>query len=684
MILHNNVNNVSSQINDSSAFTIKTSAKAFKILSDNLYADKISAVIREYSTNAYDSHVAAGKADTPFEVHLPTQHESWFSVKDFGTGMSDADISSLFTSYFDSDKTERNDMVGALGLGSKSAFAYTDTFTVESNYDNKRNIYTCFISENGTPQITKMHEEEINQVNGVTIKFSVKKNDMQEFASKATKIYRFFKTTPKIIGNEINVHIEPGLAFGEGWKISKTERYSEYKKAFAVMGNVAYPLDEKRMSSLSIKHHFILNNAFRIDFALGELDVAASRESLSYDTQTIVNIKAKLDKVFDGVFDFIASKVRSETSAWDATKCFHSIITEWSLEDAWDCLPILYNNEPLKKEYSLTIDNFKGIDFVKLSYDHSHIKKTDLRRSYSYDTTFVPGNQVFVFKDESTVRICSSKARSLCKPSVPVIYISEFRPEIISALGGAGYTLTSNIEKPKLNPSEPKTAPKPFIPMENDGRFNESISLKEIQGDKVFYIPINRFKPLDGKVKMDNKIFADLVKSARELEIIKQDDKIYGVLGFALHKTNNSRFINVLEYIRKNMETVVEKWIEDVKTYHRCKDTVSEWFSRSENKALYNVWKSGKLIASGKMLSIFTKVTEYADKANTIAKDPRFNTVNKLAFNSVIDIEEDKIDDIKNHYPMLGFFGSHCGNYGYSIESDVPVIQAYINGVDGI
>ena len=79
-------------IQSESTFTIKTTAKAFDILSSGLYTDPITAIIRELSCNAYDAHVAAGKPDIPFEIHIPTRLEPYFSVKDDGIGLSDEDI----------------------------------------------------------------------------------------------------------------------------------------------------------------------------------------------------------------------------------------------------------------------------------------------------------------------------------------------------------------------------------------------------------------------------------------------------------------------------------------------------------------------------------------------------------------------------------------------------------------
>lgn len=155
------------------AFTIKTTAKAFDILSSGLYTDNITAIIRELSCNAADAHKLADNEDTPFEVHLPSKLEPWFHVRDYGTGLSDEQIrgelipvmhetedgdvvqdvdengelrftraGGLYTTYFDSTKTDSNDFIGALGLGSKSPFSYTNAFEVISRFEGKRRVYS--------------------------------------------------------------------------------------------------------------------------------------------------------------------------------------------------------------------------------------------------------------------------------------------------------------------------------------------------------------------------------------------------------------------------------------------------------------------------------------------------------------------------------------------------------------
>jgi len=174
MILTNTQENtpVLSNVGEVGEFRIRNSAKAFNILSSGLYANKIRAIIRELSCNAYDSHVAAGCAERPFEVHLPTSLEPWFSVRDYGVGLSHQQVVNIYTTYFESTKTGSNDFVGALGLGSKSPFSYTENFGVTAVQNGHMGVYTAFINEQGVPSIALMTESATDEPNGVEVQFS--------------------------------------------------------------------------------------------------------------------------------------------------------------------------------------------------------------------------------------------------------------------------------------------------------------------------------------------------------------------------------------------------------------------------------------------------------------------------------------------------------------------------------
>ena len=66
------------------SFGIKESGLShiFNVLRNQLYSDKVLAVIREYSTNAVDAHAEVGKLDEPIKVTLPNQLSPSFKVRD--------------------------------------------------------------------------------------------------------------------------------------------------------------------------------------------------------------------------------------------------------------------------------------------------------------------------------------------------------------------------------------------------------------------------------------------------------------------------------------------------------------------------------------------------------------------------------------------------------------------------
>ena len=275
---------------EESKYTIEASAKAFSILSDGLYADKIKAVIRELSTNAYDAHVEVGKRQEPFLVHLPNRFESHFSIRDYGTGLSHEDCMNLYTTYFGSTKTDSNDAVGCLGLGSKSPFAYTDSFTVTSYFDGKKRVYNSFKNEHDEPVFVLLSEEGSDEVNGIEVMFSVDEHDVAEFKDKAQEIYQYFKVIPKFDG-DTEIVVPEYVLRGSIWGLQAKDSERGYHRSFeasAIMGQVRYPIDVDQIEDRSVKD--LLNSGVEIHFDIGDLDITPSRESLSYNEYTKKNI----------------------------------------------------------------------------------------------------------------------------------------------------------------------------------------------------------------------------------------------------------------------------------------------------------------------------------------------------------------------------------------------------------
>ncbi len=307
---------------EKSKFTIKASSKAFEILSSGLYSDKITAVIRELSTNAYDSHVKAGKKDLPFEVQLPNALKPTFSVKDFGTGLSEEEIYTTYTTYFASDKTGSNDFVGALGLGSKSPFSYTKQFEVISRYNGTKSCYTCFIDENKEPSIAKRSCEVTDEPNGLEVTFSVNnRSDYYNFNNKAQEVFHWFSVKPHVLGNSYFSKEEPD------WLL-KTDSYAVYKnrnnKSGIVMGNIFYPIDVYNIEDLSEIALSVIGWGIVAFTEIGDVEFTASREKLSYTKRTIATIKRLIEEIAKDLKEEVYKRIGECKTVWEARKTFNS------------------------------------------------------------------------------------------------------------------------------------------------------------------------------------------------------------------------------------------------------------------------------------------------------------------------------------------------------------------------
>jgi hypothetical protein len=308
-------------------FTIKNSAKAFGILSSGLYSNKPAAILRELGANAYDSHVEAGKADVPFTVHLPTRLNPTLSIRDYGIGLDHHGVTKLYTTYFESTKTNSNDMIGCLGLGSKTPFSYTRNFTVVAIHNGMKRTYAAFINDAGIPAIALMGECTTDECNGLEVSFAVNKDDINTFSNEATKVYRWFKTKPEITGNVVQI---PTVTFEErdiapGSHLANINKnYYDRGSSYAIMGNIAYPISiPESVSEEDISKEvraLFSENSFVIEVGIGELDIAASREELSYVKLTIDTLRKRGEEILKGLEAFVNAKVAHLPTKWERTE----------------------------------------------------------------------------------------------------------------------------------------------------------------------------------------------------------------------------------------------------------------------------------------------------------------------------------------------------------------------------
>jgi hypothetical protein len=292
-----------------------------EILRNKLYKDPILAVVREYITNARDAHVEVGKADVPIVVHLPSYESMYFKVQDFGPGLSPERIEKIFCNYASSTKRNSEDQVGYFGIGSKSAFAYSDSFTITSVVDGKIRTYSSYIDESRRGKISCLYEADTDQPNGTTIIIPVKKYDQDRFLDKLRFITEFWSVRPSVFKDDSEFKIsyvnEKTVFSGDNWKLARNPDY-DFRGTYAIMGGIPYAIDMNTHFESHPARNFFNYSCVRINFNNSDLSLAASRDSLHYDARTIRNINDKLDSIISEINIRISEQISQEPSYKDA------------------------------------------------------------------------------------------------------------------------------------------------------------------------------------------------------------------------------------------------------------------------------------------------------------------------------------------------------------------------------
>lgn len=311
---------------EQNTYNIENNAFMFRILSDSMYRDKILAVIREYRNNAIDAHVETGQTK-PVDIHLPTNIEPWFEVKDYGTGLSPDEIVSLFTTYGASDKRTGDAItqIGGFGLGSKAAFAYTDQFTVSSRYNGKQHTYVCVI-ENGFPKVTHAGTVPTKEPNGLTVTLAVNISDVSTFRNR----YERIRTWCDVVDN-VNIPItvpEQNLVIsGTGWCVLAPV----LDGAVVKLGNVAYRIDWSAIPNSDDDKATFANSGLVLEFGPKDLSPAPSREDLSYDPMTVGRLRSRLAVVRKELRDNLAKELESCATKFEAWRKFNAITSSTRL-----------------------------------------------------------------------------------------------------------------------------------------------------------------------------------------------------------------------------------------------------------------------------------------------------------------------------------------------------------------
>jgi hypothetical protein len=717
MILNNTPNNeaVISNVGEIGEFRIRNSAKAFKILSDGLYANKVRAIIRELSCNAVDSHVAAGRSETPFDVHLPNELEPWFSIRDYGVGLSDHQVTNIYTTYFESTKTGSNDFIGALGLGSKSPFSYTDNFTVTAIKNGVRGIYTAFINEQGVPSIARMMQENTSDPDGVEVKFSVNSYyDYSRFYREATEVYKYFKLKPVVTGYD-DFEI-PKVDYDTRDIIPGVHSYvHKYDTASnAIMGNIAYPIQipdsDKTLGSLKD----LLRCGLEMHFDIGELDFQASREGLSYIPQTVEAIRRKLEAVNNQLATHLAQEADAIENLWTRAiwlekkstfNLWKSAVQKYAADTklpTWDHrtthlstsgFSIREDHADQKYNIRLSLINVdKHRETIKvLSPSSGHTRAADGTISYyNYYFVNVDENVHFVISDASRgfkkrinhhYRTAKSNMKhsstSVCIISpadkTRAMDVQGFMNEIHNPPQDVIFKIADLLELPRSSATIGRNVSILKLKERGTGRYDDEMVWRAAgkgsdfdENQTYYYVPLNGYKMISEYGYTDVK---HLYECVNRCKIGSFNGDLYGIRKADMEWVQEQdNWINLEEYIKEN----IQKYIQDNKR-SIIRSSLSGIAFTGIDKGLMNHISSNGLFY--KTYTMLSKVKDYKGdihKLTALARAFSQEGEVKKVFDMIAKYQA-LINKVHARYQLLGDISRYT-----SIEK----IAHYINLVD--
>lgn len=271
-------------------FGIGDASVVIDILRNRLYEHKVQTLVQEYICNARDAMRECGKGNE-FEVTVPTQLNPVFKVRDFGPGISPDRMENVFIMYGASTKRGNNVQTGGFGIGAKSAWSYTDSFTITTFIDGIKRVYVAHTGVNNNGRLDHVSTTQTNEPNGTEIQVPVNKYDVHEFKSAIFRAIYFWTEKPTLKGEaDGGPTLTKGFMVNDGLEIIDSRMLPGYigcdswrDNMLAVIDGVPYligeKLKEKCKKLLQLKE--LTQKSVILHFGNGVVEVSASRESIA-------------------------------------------------------------------------------------------------------------------------------------------------------------------------------------------------------------------------------------------------------------------------------------------------------------------------------------------------------------------------------------------------------------------
>jgi hypothetical protein len=296
--------------------------RVFKIFTKSVYANAIGSVVREITSNCFDSHQEA-KVNTPVIIRLSEDkvtNSKFISFIDYGVGMSPDRMENVFGVYFNSTKGGDNEQIGGFGIGGKTPLAYRrstglgeeecdNSFYIITNYEGKRYEYLIFEGQE-SPEFSDPIITDTTEHNGTEVRIPVLDKDIETFKREMVQqLYYFENIIFEGLVDDQECLSDTEETLTNDYQIVRGKNFlyrgSKYSQSMHVcLGRVAYPINYSNLGLSSSDYRFPV--ALRLE--VGDIDVIISREQLDYNETTIRVLKAKLEEAKKEIIDILVAQ----------------------------------------------------------------------------------------------------------------------------------------------------------------------------------------------------------------------------------------------------------------------------------------------------------------------------------------------------------------------------------------
>lgn len=368
----------------------------------HLYSNPPLAALREYSANAADAHKAIGQTK-PFEIDLRFFHaESHLNlrIRDYGEGLDKLALTTIYSQYGASTKSNNNKLAGGFGLGAKSGLAVSDSFHLRTIKNGVRIEALIAKNHENLPVLRILSESPSDEESGTEIIIPLTKQQQDELIKKAsTYLIGYHPEQVLLNGSPISISVHDEKRFMPVYsgdtpvayihlRLPKDTLYRQmhkneskllgFPKYRVVMGDVYYnsvpdPGSLDAEVALSFRQAYArlikFTDAIIFNVPIGSVDLPPHRDSLIDTKRTWQTLAALMNNTVLGL-EQSSHKFLNKYSLAEATRLTAKFPTILTKEGTWkhrgdsysnelqncDAPPILYDLKRSYTSYRGTID----------------------------------------------------------------------------------------------------------------------------------------------------------------------------------------------------------------------------------------------------------------------------------------------------------------------------------------